>query len=273
MEGGRGGYYDKAGCLRDMVQNHLLQLVMLTAMEPPADLTADGIRDEKVKVLKSLRPFKDAADVARNVVRAQYTTGTSGGKSVPGYREEDRIAPDSMTEAYAAIRINIDNWRWEGVPFYLRVGKQLPKKATEISIHFRKPPHVLFNRGTGEDSANVLVVRIQPDEGISLRIQSKIPGPAVRMERVKMDFQYSTSFGKASPEAYERLLLDAMSGDATLFARRDEVEWAWRYIDQIEEAWHQSPEPPPMCSYPAGTWGPAEADALLAADGREWRRL
>lgn len=273
MEGGRGGYYDKAGCLRDMVQNHLLQLVMLTAMEPPADLTADGIRDEKVKVLKSLRPFKDAADVARNVVRAQYTAGTSGGKSVPGYREEDRIAPDSMTEAYAAIRINIDNWRWEGVPFYLRVGKQLPKKATEISIHFRKPPHVLFNRGTGEDSANVLVVRIQPDEGISLRIQSKIPGPAVRMERVKMDFQYSTSFGKASPEAYERLLLDAMSGDATLFARRDEVEWAWRYIDQIEQAWHQSPEPPPMCSYPAGTWGPAEADALLAADGREWRRL
>ena len=273
MEGGRGGYYDKAGCLRDMVQNHLLQLVMLTAMEPPADLTADGIRDEKVKVLKSLRPFKDAADVARNVVRAQYSAGTSGGKSVPGYREEDRIAPDSMTEAYAAIRINIDNWRWEGVPFYLRVGKQLPKKATEISIHFRKPPHVLFNRGTGDDSANVLVVRIQPDEGISLRIQSKIPGPAVRMERVKMDFQYSTSFGKASPEAYERLLLDAMSGDATLFARRDEVEWAWRYIDQIEEAWHQSPEPPPMCSYPAGTWGPAEADALLAADGREWRRL
>ena len=273
MEGGRGGYYDKAGCLRDMVQNHLLQLVMLTAMEPPADLTADGIRDEKVKVLKSLRSFKDAADVAQHVVRAQYTAGISGGREVPGYRQEDRIAPNSMTEAYAAIRILIDNWRWEGVPFYLRVGKQLPKKATEISVHFRKPPHVLFNRGAGDDSANVLVIRIQPDEGISLRIQSKIPGPSMRMERVKMDFRYSTSFGKASPEAYERLLLDAMAGDATLFARRDEVEWAWRWIDQIENAWHASANPPPMCEYPAGTWGPAEADDLLAVDGRTWRRL
>jgi glucose-6-phosphate 1-dehydrogenase len=273
MEGGRGGYYDKAGCLRDMVQNHLLQLVMLTAMEPPADLTADGIRDEKVKVLKSLRPFADAEDVGRNVVRAQYTAGTSGGRPVPGYREEERIAPDSMTEAYAAIRIRIDNWRWEGVPFYLRVGKQLPKKATEISVHFRRPPQVLFNRAAAEESGNVLVIRIQPDEGISLRIQSKIPGPAVRMEQVKMDFHYSTSFGKASPEAYERLLLDAMSGDATLFARRDEVEWAWRYVDQIEQAWHASANPPPMCFYPAGTWGPPEADALLAADGRSWRRL
>jgi glucose-6-phosphate 1-dehydrogenase len=273
MEGGRGGYYDKAGCLRDMVQNHLLQLVMLVAMEAPADLTADGIRDEKVKVLKNLRPFKDAADVARNVVRAQYTAGTVGGKAVPGYRQEDRIAPDSMTEAYAALRINIDNWRWEGVPFYLRVGKQLPKKATEISVHFKRPPHVLFNRGTTDDPANVLVIRIQPDEGISLRVQVKIPGPAVRTERVKMDFHYANSFGKASPEAYERLLLDAMAGDATLFARRDEVEHAWRYIDQIERAWHQSGDPPPMCEYPAGSWGPAESDHMLEKDGRNWRRL
>jgi glucose-6-phosphate 1-dehydrogenase len=273
MEGGRGGYYDKAGCLRDMVQNHLLQLVMLVAMEPPADLSADGIRDEKVKVLKSLRPFKDAADVAANVIRAQYAAGTVGGKQAVGYREEDRIAPGSMTEAYAALRISIDNWRWEGVPFYLRVGKQLPKKATEISVHFKHPPHVLFNRGTTDDPANILVMRIQPDEGISLRIHSKIPGPAVRTERVKMDFRYSSSFGKASPEAYERLLLDAMSGDATLFARRDEVEYAWRYIDQIEHAWHQSETPPPMCSYPAGSWGPTEADDLLERDGRNWRRL
>jgi glucose-6-phosphate 1-dehydrogenase len=250
-----------------------MQLVMLVAMEPPADLTADGIRDEKVKVLKNLRPFKDAAEVAKNVVRAQYTAGTVGGKAAPGYRQEDRIAPDSMTEAYVALRINIDNWRWEGVPFYLRMGKQLPKKATEISVHFKHPPHVLFNRGTGDDPANVLVIRIQPDEGISLRVQSKIPGPAVRTERVKMDFHYSNSFGKASPEAYERLLLDAMAGDATLFARRDEVEQAWRYIDQIENAWHNSPEPPPMYEYPAGSWGPAEADALLEEDGRNWRRL
>ena len=273
MEGGRGGYYDKAGCLRDMVQNHLLQLVMLVAMEAPADLTADGIRDEKVKVLKSLRPFNDAADVAKNVVRAQYTAGTVEGKSAVGYRQEDRIAPDSMTEAYAALRINIDNWRWEGVPFYLRVGKQLPKKATEISVHFKRPPHVLFNRGTDEDPANVLVIRIQPDEGLSLRVQVKKPGPSAQTERVKLDFHYANSFGKASPEAYERLLLDAMAGDATLFARRDEVEHAWRYIDQIERAWHQSANPPPMCEYPAGSWGPEEADKLLEEDGRNWRRL
>jgi glucose-6-phosphate 1-dehydrogenase len=243
MEGGRGGYYDTAGCLRDMVQNHLLQLVTLVAMEPPADLTADGIRDEKVKVLKNLRPFQDAADVAKHVVRAQYTAGTVGGRSVPGYRQEDRIAPDSMTEAYAALRIRIDNWRWEGVPFYVRVGKQLPKKATEISIHFKRPPHVLFNRGTPDDPANVLVIH------------------------------YANSFGKASPEAYERLLLDAMAGDATLFARRDEVEHAWRYIDQIEDAWHAGSNPPPMHEYPAGSWGPAEADRMLEEDGRNWRRL
>ncbi len=273
MEGGRGGYYDKAGCLRDMVQNHLLQLVMLIAMEPPADLTADGIRDEKVKVLKSLRHYKDADDVARNVIRAQYTAGTVAGKAAKGYREEDRIPPDSMTEAYVAMRINIDNWRWEGVPFYLRVGKQLPKKATEISIHFRRPPHVLFNRGTADDPANVLVIRIQPDEGISLRVQVKKPGPSVVTERVKMDFHYANSFGKGSPEAYERLLLDAMAGDATLFARRDEVENAWRYIDLIEHAWHQSPNSPPMREYPAGSWGPEEADRLIEEDGRNWRRI
>lgn len=273
MEGGRGGYYDKAGCLRDMVQNHLLQLLSLVAMEPPTDLSADGVRDEKVKVFRSLRHFKDTADVAANAVRAQYTEGTINGKPAVGYRQEDRIRPDSMTESYVALKISIDTWRWEGVPFYLRMGKQLPKKTTEISIHFKKPPHVLFNRAAEDDSANVLVIRIQPDEGISLRIQSKIPGPAARAERVKMDFHYSTSFGKASPEAYERLLLDAMIGDATLFARGDEVEHAWRYIDIIENAWHADTGQPPMCQYPAGSWGPPEADELLSRDGREWRRL
>ena len=275
MEGGRGGYYDKAGCLRDMVQNHLMQLLSLVAMEPPTDLSADGVRDEKVKVFRSLRPFRDAADVARNVVRGQYTEGTINGKAVAGYREEDRIAPESMTEAYVAMRINIDTWRWEGVPFYLRVGKQLPKKTTEISVHFKRPPLVLFNRGVEDECANVLVIRIQPDEGISLRIASKIPGPAVRTERVKMDFQYSTSFGKASPEAYERLLLDAMSGDATLFARGDEVEHAWRYVDVIARAWQGEGEgeAPPMTHYPAGSWGPREAEELLKRDGRSWRRL
>jgi glucose-6-phosphate 1-dehydrogenase len=273
MEGGRGGYYDKAGALRDMVQNHLLQLLSLVAMEPPTDLTADGVRDEKVKVLQALRPFKNAEDVARNVIRAQYTAGTVDGKSAPGYRQEDRVNPESKTEPYVALRIMIDNWRWEGVPFYIRVGKQLPKKSTEISIHFKKPPRVLFNKTTGADNANVLTIRIQPDEGIALRMYSKMPGAAMRLEQVKMDFHYSSSFGKASPEAYERLLLDAMAGDATLFARRDEVENAWKWIDQIEQAWHHSSNPPAMCEYPAGTWGPEEADELLERDGRAWRRI
>jgi glucose-6-phosphate 1-dehydrogenase len=274
MEGGRGGYYDKAGALRDMVQNHLLQLLSLVAMEPPIDLSADGVRDEKVKALKALRPFKDAADVARNVIRAQYTAGTVDGRPAKGYREEERVDPASLTESYVALRIRIDNWRWEGVPFYVRMGKQLPKKSTEISLHFKRPPSVLFNSYSAGDTSNVLTIRIQPDEGIALRMHSKMPGAAMRLEQVKMDFHYSSSFGKASPEAYERLLLDAMAGDATLFARRDEVETAWRWIDQIESAWHAGGvETPGMFTYPAGTWGPKEADELLERDRRAWRRL
>jgi len=275
MEGGRGGYYDKAGALRDMVQNHLLQLLSLIAMEPPADLTADGVRDEKVKVLKCLRPFKNAEEVAENVVRAQYTAGTVDGTEVVGYRREDRVNPGSMTEAYVALKIMIDNWRWEGVPFYMRMGKRLPKKGTEISIHFKAAPNVLFNAGVGAEAmpGNVLVIRIQPNEGISLGIRSKRPGPAATLQPVKMDFRYQTSFGKSSPEAYERLLLDAMAGDATLFARKDEVETAWRYVDQIEDAWHKASSPPKMAEYPAGSWGPKEADDLLEEDGHEWRRL
>ena len=273
MEGGRGAYYDASGALRDMVQNHLLQLLSLVAMEPPVDLSADGVRDAKINVFRSLRPLVGPEAVARNVVRAQYTAGSIDGRGVPGYREEDRVRPDSMTEPYVALRLHLDNWRWEGVPFYIRMGKRLPKKATEISVHFRKAPGVLFNRMHVEMRENVLVMRIQPDEGISLRMISKIPGANLRMEPVKMDFHYRTSFGKASPEAYERLLLDAMSGDATLFARRDEVETAWRFIDEIEHAWHETAAPPPMAQYPAGSWGPAEADALLAGDGRIWRRL
>jgi len=273
MEGGRGGYYDKAGALRDMVQNHLLQLLSLVAMEPPTDLSADGVRDEKVKVMKALRRMTTPTEVFQNVVRAQYSKGAINGKQVVGYTEEDRIPPESMTEAYVALRCYIDNWRWAGVPFYVRMGKRLPKKATEISVHFKEPPDVLFSTYPVTSRKNVLVIRIQPDEGISLRMLSKIPGPAVRMEPVKMDFHYSTSFGKASPEAYERLLLDAMAGDATLFARRDEVETAWAFVDDIEHAWHDSENPPPMTYYPAGTWGPVEADELLASEGRVWRRL
>jgi glucose-6-phosphate 1-dehydrogenase len=274
MEGGRGGYYDTAGALRDMVQNHLLQLLSLVAMEPPTDLSADAVRDEKVKVIRSLRKYVGAEAVGANVIRAQYVAGSVDGVSRVGYREEDRVNPKSETEAYVALRVFVDTWRWQGVPFYIRVGKQLPKKATEISIHFKKPPQVPFAtaRLPGA-SENTLVIRIQPDEGIALRILCKQPGLALSMQPVKMDFHYSNSFGKASPEAYERLLLDAMAGDATLFARRDEVENAWKFIDELEKAWHYSDNPPPMREYPAGSWGPQEADDLLRADGREWRLL
>jgi len=275
MEGGRGGYYDKSGALRDMVQNHLLQLLSLVAMEPPTDLTADGVRDEKVKIIRSLRPWNTAEKVAENVIRAQYTAGHIDGEPVPGYREEDRVPADSNTEAYVALRVMIDTWRWNGVPFYIRMGKRLPKKSTEISIHFKDAPGVLFSALPGGlPGGNVLVIRIQPDEGISLRMVSKIPGTSLRLETVKMDFHYATSFGKASPEAYERLLIDAMAGDATLFARRDEVEEAWKFIDHIEHAWHGPAEShPPMAGYTAGSWGPKEADDLIARDGHSWRRL
>ena len=273
MEGGRGGYYDTAGALRDMVQNHLFQLLSLVAMEPPTRLDADGVRDEKVKVIKALRAFDTPEKVAENVVRGQYTAGNINGNSVVGYREEDRVNPESATEAYVAMKLNIDTWRWSGVPFYLRVGKRLPKKATEISIHFKEAPTVLFNATGDHPGENVLVIRIQPDEGVSLRMVSKQPGTSLRLEPVKMDFNYATSFGKGSPEAYERLLLDAMSGDATLFARADEVEESWKFIDHIENAWHQADNKPPMTEFEAGSWGPKEADDLLGREGRVWRRI
>jgi glucose-6-phosphate 1-dehydrogenase len=269
---GRAGYYEGAGALRDMVQNHLLQLLCLIGMEPPTDLGADSIRDEKVKVVRSLRRIT-GPEITSNVVRGQYAAGAINGKPVVGYREEQNVDPKSMTETFVALRINIDDWRWADVPVYLRVGKRLPKSGTEISVHFKKAPSVLFNKESVALDQNVLVVRIQPDEGISLRMQAKIPGTSLRIEPVKMDFHYGTSFGKASPEAYERLLLDAMSGDATLFARRDEVEEAWAFIDPIEEAWRAKKDPPPLYFYPAGSWGPEEADELLARDGHAWRRL
>lgn len=270
---GRAGYYEGAGALRDMVQNHLLQLLCLIAMEPPTDLSADSIRDEKVKVVRSLRRFAAPPDVAAKVVRGQYSGGAIGGKEVAGYRAEKNVKPDSQTETFVALRLHIDDWRWSEVPIYMRVGKRLPKSATEISVHFKDSPAVLFNKEASPFEENVLVIRIQPDEGISLRMQAKMPGTSFRIERVKMDFHYGTSFGKASPEAYERLLLDAMSGDATLFARRDEVEQAWAFIDGIEEAWHAAKDMPPLHEYPAGSWGPDQADELLARDGRSWRRL
>ncbi len=268
----RGPYYEASGALRDMVQNHLLQLLCLTAMEPPTDLTADSIRDEKVKVIRSLRQMTPQL-VAQNVVRGQYGAGAIAGKEVKEYRAEDRVNPESMTETYVALKVNVDNWRWADVPFYVRVGKRLAKGGTEIAVQFKNAPSVLFNTPDEPLGPNVLVIRIQPDEGISLRMQCKMPGNAIRIEPVKMDFHYGTSFGKASPEAYERLLLDAMSGDATLFARRDEVEGAWRFIDAIEDAWHKTPNPPKVCTYPSGSWGPKESDDLLERDGRTWRRM
>ena len=267
---GRAGYYEGAGALRDMVQNHLLQLLCLVAMEAPTDLGADSIRDEKVKVVRSLRRFTQG-EIATAVVRGQYAEGAINGKTVAGYRAEKNVDPKSVTETFVALRLNMDNWRWWNVPIYMRVGKRLPKSGTDISVHFKKAPLVLFNKESTEQ--NVLVIRIQPDEGISLRMQAKMPGTSFRIEPVKMDFHYGTSFGKASPEAYERLLLDAMSGDATLFARRDEVEEAWAFIDPIENAWAAKKDAPGLFFYPAGSWGPEEADDLLARDGRSWRRL
>ncbi|GAB4173410.1 MAG: glucose-6-phosphate dehydrogenase [Terrimicrobiaceae bacterium] len=267
---GRAGYYDKSGALRDMVQNHLLQLLCLTAMEPPVGLDADSVRDEKVKVLRSLRPLSDE-DIRSHTVRAQYGAGAINGKRVVAYRDEANVNPESDTETFVALQINIDNWRWAGVPFFVRVGKRLPKAATEIAIHFKGAPPVLFAALDQRPEDNVLVIRIQPDEGISLRMSAKLPGATVRVEPVKMDFHYGTSFGKATPEAYERLLLDAMSGDATLFARRDEVEEAWKFIDRIRSAWDANKAP--LAMYSAGTWGPTEADELVKRSGATWRRL
>ncbi|PTX95234.1 glucose-6-phosphate dehydrogenase [Spartobacteria bacterium LR76] len=266
---GRAGYYDKSGAMRDMVQNHLLQLLCLAAMEPPVGLDADAIRDEKVKVLKSLRRI-GGDDVKRQIVRAQYNAGTVQGRRVPAYRDEKDIDPDSGTETYVALQLNVDNWRWAGVPFFMRVGKRLAKSGTQISLHFRESPPVLFN-AAGDTKDNVLVIRIQPDEGITLHMNAKLPGNTSHLHPVRMDFHYHTTFERANPEAYERLLLDAMSGDATLFARRDEVEEAWKFVDDIREAWEANDAD--LAFYPAGTAGPSEADDLIRRFGFEWRDI
>ena len=267
---GRAGYYDQAGALRDIVQNHMMQLLALVAMEPPVAFEADSVRDEKVKVLRAIPPLHPA-QVLTNVVRAQYTAGSVDGKPVPGYLQEEGVPPDSLTETYVALKLHVDNWRWGGVPFYLRTGKCLAKRTTEIALAFKRVPHVLFPRSTAVES-NSLVMHIQPDEGTTIRVASKIPGPVMRSRAVNMDFRYGTSFGVQPAEAYERLLLDAMLGDSTLFTRRDEVEKAWEIVTSIHDGWedearHQLP------TYEAGTWGPAEADQLIAHDGRTWRRL
>jgi glucose-6-phosphate 1-dehydrogenase len=272
MAGGRGAYYDTAGTIRDMVQNHMMQLLCLVAMEPPVDLSADAVRNEKVKVLQAL-PRWGPADVFRNVVRAQYTAGSIQGVEGPGYLEEKGVAKGSTTDTYIAIRLELANWRWAGVPFFLRTGKRLPKRATEIAIQFRRPPTELFERETaGQIGGNQLVLRIQPNEGASLTFEAKIPGSRRRLQEVRMDFRYGTAFAVPPPEAYERLILDAMLGDPTLYTRTDEVESAWRFITSILDAW-QEPRAPRPVTYVAGSWGPAEGDALITADGARWRRL
>jgi glucose-6-phosphate 1-dehydrogenase len=265
----RGGYYDRAGALRDIVQNHMMHLLCLVAMEPPVSLSADAIRNEKVKVLQALRAMGPFC-AASGVVRAQYTAGTVDGEPVPGYRELPEVAGESATETYVAFRAFLDNWRWSGVPFYLRTGKRLAARRTEISIHFKAVPRVLFNAPPmGPLAPNVLAVRVQPDEGISIEFQVKAPAAAMRIQRLKMDFDYAEAFGSAPPEAYQRLLLDAALGDATLFPRRDEVEAAWKFVTPILEGCAMQP-PDALATYPAGTWGPKEADDLIAADGNRW---
>ena len=268
---GRAGYYDRSGVLRDMFQNHIMQLLTLVAMEPPVRFEADAVRDEKVKVLRALRP-PEAADKPSRVVRARYGEGSLGGSPVPGYLEEPGVAADSDTETYLAARVDIENWRWAGVPFFLRSGKRLPRRATEIALVFKRPPHLFFGAGETEarTRANVLALRIQPDEGISLSFGSKMPGQEMHLEEVRMDFLYATSFGSDPPEAYEHLLLDCIQGDSTLFARRDEVELAWGIADSVRGTWEREGGVA-METYPAGTWGPPEADALLG-EGRRWRR-
>ncbi|HEX7421858.1 MAG TPA: glucose-6-phosphate dehydrogenase [Thermoanaerobaculia bacterium] len=263
----RGSYFETAGIARDIIQNHMLQLVSLVAMEPPVEFEANAVRDEKVKVLRGLREFP-AGREEQMAVRGQYTDGSVLGESVSAYRKEPNVDPNSKVETFAAMKVYIDNWRWADVPFYIRAGKRLPKRVTDISIHFRPAPYPLFSKL--KPPSNILAIRIQPDEGISLKFDSKVPGPTVRTAPVTMEFRYATSFGAEPPEAYERLLLETMLGDSTLFARRDEVETAWAWLDPLLKSWADDPQPPAF--YPAGTWGPEAGEALIERDGRRWRR-
>jgi glucose-6-phosphate 1-dehydrogenase len=262
----RGAYYEEAGALRDMVQNHLLQLLCLIAMEPPVTFDAGPVRDEKNKVMEAIRPV-DPARVGESAVRGQYGAGFVNGRQVPGYRQEKGVSPVSRTETYAALKLYVDNWRWAGVPFFLRTGKRLPKRASEIVIRFHRTPHMIFRRSPTGVDPNLLVIRIQPDEGIALTFAAKTPGPDLKLGTVTMDFRYGEVFGSEPPEAYERLLLDAIHGDATLYARGDWVEQAWKALTPILDAWAAGGEPTP---YEAGTWGPPDADAFIARDGGEW---
>lgn len=268
----RGSYYEEAGLLRDMIQNHVLQLLSLVAMEPPATFEATAVRDEKAKVLRSIRPIP-LDRLEEFAVRGQYTESGVGGQKVPAYRAEPRVSPTSSTETFAALKLFIDNWRWADVPFYLRSGKRLPKRVSEISIQFRRVPHLLF-RGAGAEGIepNVLSLRIQPNEGISLKFCAKLPGAGMQIRPVRMDFRYGESFGAVPPTAYETLLLDCMLGDATLFNRDDAVELSWELVEPTLQGWKQQGARG-LAFYPAGSWGPTEADAFIERDGRHWQRL
>lgn len=268
----RAGYYESSGALRDMLQNHLMQIFCLTAMEPPNSLDADSIRTEKMKVLQATR-LADLNNLEFSAIRGQYSAGWMKGKPVPGYHEEPGVAPNSTTPTFVAMKFMIDNWRWQGVPFYLRTGKRLPKKVSEIAIQFREVPLLIFQSAAQQTTPNVLTMRVHPNEGISLRFEAKMPGPDLRTRTVDMDFSYGASFGVTSSDAYDRLLIDCMLGDQTLFTRSDEVEEAWRVVTPALMAWESSNEQALVPKYEAGTWEPAEAELLMNRDGRKWRRL
>jgi glucose-6-phosphate 1-dehydrogenase len=268
--GTRAGYYDEAGALRDLIQNHMLQLLCHVAMEPPVNFAAEEVRNEKVKVLHAI-PEPTHEDIAEIAVRAQYTAGHAGGEDVPGYLEEPGVPEDSNTETYAALRLEVDNWRWAGVPFYLRTGKRLARKVTEIAVTLKPVPHLAFSEGGSLGvQPNQLVMTLQPNEGVSLQLGAKIPGTRMKIRPVNMEFLYGTSFLSQSPEAYERLITDAMRGDATLFTRNDEVEAQWRICDPIVASWESTPGPLP--TYEAGSQGPEEANTLLRP-GDRWRAI
>ena len=268
--GSRAGYFDQSGVIRDMFANHMLQMLTLTAMEAPYAFNAFSVRDEKMKVLRSLRPMVGNGAID-NTVRAQYAHSSSAGEEINGYLEEERVSSGSITETYLAAKVFIDNWRWANVPFYLRSGKRMPKRATEIAIHFKQVPLSLFNwKNLAGDAPNVLTLRLQPDEGINLSIGAKQPGPMNEISPVVLDFCYEEAFGASPPEAYERLLLDCLQGDQTLFTRNDEVIEQWRYVTDILNAWGENP-PAELPKYAAGTWGPREADTFIQKDGRKWR--
>jgi glucose-6-phosphate 1-dehydrogenase len=269
---GRAGYYEEAGALRDMVQNHLLHILALVAMEPPQEYSADEVRNRTVDAVKSVQPLP-GCDPEHGVVRAHYGSGWVEGREVPGYDQEPGVAPGSMTETYVALRLSLDSWRWAGVPFYMRTGKRLPKRVTEIAIEFKRPPLSLFKHTPVDRlDPNLLIVKVQPDEGISIRFQAKLPGTKLRLAPVMMDFRYGVAFGTGGPEAYETLLLDAMLGDSTLFARHDMLEASWGLVSPVLDCWRQAGRDV-LPRYQAGSWGPAEADELMVRDGRRWRTL